>query len=145
MNDAVDEANSGIVDAAERVSRGVRLFLALVAYNPVRARMLARIYEGATDVASHGNEHLMGDLAQGIAEGSIRVPNIEVALHLVVSFGTSGMRHLLDVGAGEEIKRGEGYARDLIIVLLQGLGVRPEDIRRIADAPFEVGQLSVWN
>lgn len=144
MNDAVEEANRGITSAAERVSRGVRLFLALVAYNPVRARMLARLHEGAVSMTSYGNEHLMGDLGDGIADGSIRVPSADVALHLVVSLGTSGIRYLLDVGAGDEIKRGQGYALSVTTVLLQGLGVDPDEIARILEKPFNVDHLSIW-
>jgi AcrR family transcriptional regulator len=144
MNAAVEELNLGIDDPAERVSRGVRLFLALVAHDPVRARMLARIYEGGVDIASHGNEHLVGDLEAGIEQGRIHVPSVDVALHLVVSLGTAGIRHLLDVGAGEEIKRGEGYAQRLTIVLLQGLGVGPAEIESILKRPFDVSHLGIW-
>lgn len=144
MNRAVAEVNRGIDDPAERISRGVRLFLALVAFNPVRARMLGRIYDGGADIASHGNEHLLGDISDGIAQGVLHVPNAIAALHLVVSLGTVGMRHLLEVGADDEIKRGEGYARELVTVLLQGLGVSPAEIARIVARPFQVEHLSVW-
>jgi AcrR family transcriptional regulator len=144
MNAAVEEINQGITDPAERISRGLRLFLALVAYNPVKARMLARIYEGGADIASHGNEHLVGDLTDGIEQGPIRVPSLDVGLHLVMSLATVGMRHLLDIGAGEEIMRGEGYARDLAAILLQGLGVRPTEIERILKRPFDVNPREIW-
>jgi AcrR family transcriptional regulator len=144
MNAAVEELNTGIDDPAERVSRGVRLFLALVARDPVRARMLARIYEGGSNIASHGNKHLIGDLMAGIEQGRIRVPSLDVALHLVVSLGTIGMRHLVDVGAGDEILRGEGYAHDLAAILLQGLGVRAPDIERILKRPFDVSHIGIW-
>ena len=144
MNQAVEEVNQGYDDPAERVSRGVRLFLALVAFNPVRARMLARMYDGGVDITSFGNEHLVGDIRDGIEQGAINVPNAELALHLVVSLATTGIRHLLLDGAGEEIKHGQGYARKLITVLLQGLGVAPADIERIVDAPFNVDHLTVW-
>ena len=144
MNRAVEELNVGIEDPAERVSRGVRLFLALAAFNPVRARMLSRMYDGGVDITSFGNEHLLGDITEGVEQGAINVPSIEVALHLVVSIGTVGMRHLLLNGAGEDIKHGQGYARQLITVLLQGLGVAPTEIERIVNAPFNVDHLTIW-
>ena len=144
MNQAVEEINQGYVDPAERVARGVRLFLALVAFNPVRASMLGRMYDGGVDITSFGNEHLVGDIRDGIEQGAINVPSAELALHLVVSLATVGMRHLLIKGAGEEIKRGEGYARDLVTVLLQGLGVAPAEIERIVNASFDVEKLTVW-
>ena len=144
MNQAVEEINKGYDDPAERVSRGVRLFLALAAFNPVRARMLSRMYDGGVDITSFGNEHLLGDIRDGVEQGAINVPSVEVALHLVVSVGTVGMRHLLLNGAGEEIKHGQGYARDLVTVLLQGLGVVPAEIERIVNAPFDVEKLTVW-
>ena len=144
MNQAVEEMNQGYADPAERVSRGVRLFLALVAFNPVRARMLGRMYDGGVDVTSFGNEHLVGDITEGIEQGVIHVPSAEAALHLVVSLATVGMRHLLVKGAGDEIKRGEGYARQLVTILLQGLGVAPSGIECIVNAPFNVDHLTVW-
>ncbi len=145
FNQAVAELNEGIADPAERVSRGVRLFLYLVARDPVRARLLSRIYEGGVDIAKSGNQHLLGDLREGVELGRIHVPSLEVALHLVVALGTAGMRHLLDKGAGPEILRGEGYAHEVATVLLQGLGLRKADIARILARPFDASHLTLPN
>jgi AcrR family transcriptional regulator len=138
LNAAVEEINRGIDDPAERVSRGARLFMAMVVRDPVHARMLARIYEGGTEAGGGANQHLLGDIADGIAQGRLRVPSPEVALHVVVGITTVAMRHLLDAGAGEEIARGEGYAREISAVLLQGLGMRPPEIERILKKPFSI-------
>lgn len=137
LNAAVGEINSGIDDPAERIARGCRLFMALVVRDPVHARMLARIHDGGAE-ASGANQHLLGDIEDGIAQGRLRVPGAEAALHLVVGVATAAMRHLLDGGAGEEIARGEGYARDITVMLLQGLGLRPADIDRIVKKPFSI-------
>lgn len=145
FNDAVEALNSGISDPAERVSRGVRLFLAAVVHDPVRARMLARLYEGGVDLDGEANRHLVGDLADGIRRQRIRVPSIEVAHHVVIGIATVGMRYLLDKGAGEEILRGEGYARELTIVLLQGLGARPAEIAGILKRPFDVRHIAAFS
>jgi AcrR family transcriptional regulator len=145
FNDGVAELNEGIDDPAERVARGVRLFLYLVARDPIRAQMLSRIYQSGIDIGKSGNQHLLGDLREGIELGRFRVPSAEVALHLVVALGTAGMGHLLDKGAGPEILRGEGYARDLAIALLQGLGVRGADITRILARPFDASHLTLSN
>lgn len=143
LNAAVEEINRGIDDPAERVSRGARLFMAMVVLDPVHARMLARIYDGGTEAAGEANRHLLGDLADGIEQGRLRVPSLELALHTVVGVTTAAMRHLLDAGAGEEIARGEGYARGMSVVLLQALGLKPAEIERILKKPFSIDGVSL--
>ncbi|HEY4342753.1 MAG TPA: helix-turn-helix domain-containing protein [Parvibaculum sp.] len=138
LNAAVEEINRGIDDPAERVSRGARLFMAMVVRDPVHARMLARMYNGGTEATGGANRHLLGDLKDGLAQERIRVPSAEAALHLIVGVTTVAMRHLLDTGAGEEIARGEGYAREMTVVLLQGLGLKPAEIDRILKRPFSI-------
>lgn len=138
LNAAVAEINDGIADPAERVTRGVRLFMALTVIEPVPARMLARLLEGSGDVQSATNAHLMGDLADGIGSGRFHVPSLELAVHVVTGISAAAMRHLLDVGPGPEIRRGEGFAHDICIVLLQGLGVDPAAIPDILARPFSL-------
>jgi AcrR family transcriptional regulator len=138
LNAAVEEINRGVDDPAERIARGARLFMALVLRDPVHARMLARIYDGGGETTGGANQHLLGDIADGIAQGRFRVASSEVALHLVVGVTTVAMRHLLDAGAGEEIARGEGYAREMTAALMQALGLRPTEIERILKKPFSL-------
>ena len=144
FNNAVEEFNRGIADPAERVSRGVRLFLAAAVRRPDRARMLARLYEGGVSLESEADQHLLGDLAEGLRTGCIRVPSLVAAHHVVVGIATVGMRHVIDGGAGPEILRGEGYSRDLATGLLQGLGAKPAEIERILKQPFDVSQLATF-
>tara|TARA_R110000868_G_scaffold70618_9_gene207357 strand:- start:3783 stop:4469 length:687 start_codon:yes stop_codon:yes gene_type:complete len=138
LNAAVAEINDGITDPAERVTRGARLFMALIVTEPVPARMLTRLLEGSGDVQSATNAHLMGDLTDGIGSGRFNVPSLEMAVHVVTGISAAAMRHLLDVGAGPEIRRGEGYAHDICVVLLQGLGVDPALIPEILSRPFSL-------
>lgn len=144
FNAAVAELNEGIDDAAVRVSRGVRLFMALVARDPVKASMLARIYDSGASIDAQGNEHLLGDIRDGVAKGRFVIPGEAAAVHLVVGLGTVSMRHLLDSGAGPETLKGEGYARDIATVLLRGLGVAEPDIAGVLAYPFDVSQISVF-
>ena len=138
LNAAVGEINEGIEDPAERVIRGVRLFMALAVFDAVHARMLARLYEGSAQVEGASNNHLKCDLAEGLASGRFRVPSLEVALHTVVGIATIAMRHILIGGSGPEIARGEGYARDISQALLQGLGLDAADITAILNKPFSL-------
>ncbi|MGV8997353.1 MAG: TetR/AcrR family transcriptional regulator [Parvibaculaceae bacterium] len=138
LNAAVGGINEGITDPAERVVRGVRLFMALAVYDGVHARMLARLYEGSGQVEGSSNNHLKSDLVEGIASGRFRVPSIEVALHVVVGMGTIAIRHILISGGGPEIAQGEGYAREISQVLLQALGLRDDDITAILNKPFSL-------
>ncbi|ABS63157.1 transcriptional regulator, TetR family [Parvibaculum lavamentivorans DS-1] len=137
LNAAVEELNRGIDDPAERIARGVRLFMACAMQNPVKTMLLARLYDSGSGLDRQGNEHLLGDIRDGIAKVRIHVPSEEVALHLVVGLGTIAMRHLLDNVAGPEILRGQGYARDIATVLLRGLGVATAEIEDILARPCD--------
>lgn len=145
LNKAVDAINAGIDDPAERIRRGVCLFMASVASNPDKATMLSRLYDSGLSITGFGNAHLLGDIRDGIAKGRIDVPSEEAALHHVVGLGTAAMRHLLDTGAGPEVLRGEGYARDISLVLLRGLGVPPAEVERIVARPCDLTNLTVWS
>ncbi|MDZ4381343.1 MAG: helix-turn-helix domain-containing protein [Parvibaculum sp.] len=144
MNAAVEEINRSIADPAERVARGIRLFMAGVVLDPVKTAMLARLYDSGAALDSHGNEHLLGDVRDGIAKGRFRVADELSALHLVVGLGTIAMRHLLDNGAGPEILRGEGYARNIAGVLLSGLGLRPDEIEAVLARPFDASGMDLF-
>ncbi|MFN4354148.1 TetR/AcrR family transcriptional regulator [Parvibaculum sp.] len=148
MNAAVEEINRGIDDPAERISRGVRLFMAGVVLDPVKAAMLARLYESGASLDAHGNAHLLSDIRDGIAKHRIKVPDELAALHLVVAIGTITIRHLLDTigasGKGEEILRGEGYARQMAAVLLAGLGLARGEIEEILARPFDASGTTLF-
>lgn len=137
LDAAVTRLNEGIGDPAERIARGVRLFMANVVSNPDKAAMLSRLYDGGLAVGSAGNLPLLDDIRAGIAQGRIHVPDEQVALHFIVGFATAAMRHLLDTGAGTEILRGEGYAHDIALMLLRGLGVAEADVQDILSRPFD--------
>ncbi|MBX3506363.1 MAG: TetR/AcrR family transcriptional regulator [Parvibaculum sp.] len=148
MNAAVEEINRGIDDPAERIARGIRLFMAGTVLDPVKAAMLARIYDAGAALDAEGNAHLLGDIRDGIEMGRIRVPGELAALHLVVAMGTIAIRHLLDRResglAGEEILRGEGYAREMAAVLLGGLGLAENEIEEILARPFDASGVTLF-
>ena len=138
LNAAVAEINIGIDDPAERLMRGARLFMAMVLFEPVYARMLARTFAEAGEVQASVNAHMLGDVEEAIATGRINVPNVDMAVNVMIGIVSVAMRNLLEFGAGPEIARGQGYARDVCVVLLQGLGVSANDISDILSKPFSV-------
>lgn len=147
MNAAVEEINRGIDDPAERIARGVRLFMAGVVLDPVKAAMLARLYQSGASLDAHGNAHLLSDIRDGIAKGRIKVPGELAALHLVVAVGTISIRHVLDTigtGGGAEILRGEGYARQMAAVLLAGLGLAHDEVEDILARPFDARGIKLF-
>ena len=144
INDAVEELNEGIEDPAERISRGVRLYMAMVVHDPVKARMLARIYNGGIDMHRGLNQHLLGDIDEGLATGRIHAPGRETVLHFVLGVATAALAALIYEGAPEEVARGKGYAQDMTLLLLQGFGLQPAEIDDILRRPFEVSHLSIF-
>ena len=144
INDAVEELNQGIEDPAERISRGVRLYMAMVVLEPVKAQMLARIYDGGIDMHRGLNQHLLGDIDDGLAKGRIAAPDRETVLHFVLGVATAALAALIHEGAPEEVARGEGYAGKMTVMLLQGFGLSRAEIDGILKRPFEVSHLSVF-
>lgn len=135
---SVKHANATINDPAERVVRGVKLYLSLAYIDPVSARILTRLHGNDTINNRPLDRSLLADLSAGISEGRFAVPNVDIALHLVLGLSVAGMRYLLATGADEEILNGGGYAQEAARVLLQGLGVKSREIERILARPFSV-------
>ena len=133
---SVKQMNANIADPAERVARGLKLYLSLAYIDPVSARILARLYNTPSTNKRPVDKPLISDLAAGIEAGRFNVPTVEVALHLVLGLSLIGMQHLLTHGAGEEVLRGEGYAQEATRTLLQGLGMKKRDIDRVLLKPF---------
>ena len=144
INDAVEELNQGIEDPAERISRGVRLYMTMVVRDPVKAQMLARIYDGGIDMHRGLNQHLLGDIDDGLAKGRIVAPDREAVLHFVLGVATAALSALIHGGAAEEVARGEGYARNMTVMLLQGFGLSPSAIDDVLARPFDVSHLAVF-
>lgn len=144
INDAVEELNQGIEDPAERISRGVRLYMAMTVLEPVKAQMLARIYDGGIDVHRGLNQHLLGDIDDGLAKKRIAAPDRETVLHFVLGVATAALAALIHGGAPAEVVQGEGYARSMTVMLLQGFGLSPAEIDNVLKRPFDVSHLSVF-
>lgn len=143
LEQGIGRLNEGIDDPAERMARGFRLYLALAVLEPGRASMLARLYEGSDKLMTKSNPGLLRDLKMGVEQGLLNVPSIEAAQHLVMGLALISMRHLLSHPAGEEILRGEGYARDITTLMMQGVGMDPHYISEVLDRPFSITQLTL--
>ena len=144
INDAVEELNQGIEDPAERISRGVRLYMAMVVLDPVKAQMLSRIYDGGIDMHRGLNQHLLGDIDDGLRKGRISAPDRETVLHFVLGVATAALAALIHEGAPEEVAEGKGYARNMTVMLLQGFGLPPAEIDDVVNRPIDVSRLSVF-
>lgn len=141
LREAVAALNAGIVDAALRVHRGVRLYVFMAEQNPTRARLLLRLYENVVDPTRHGNERLVEDLASGIEAGRFRVPNAEVALHLVLGLTMAAMRHI--VSSKLTATKAEEYRNQIAVLLLQGLGLRATEISSVLRRAIEVPRFAL--
>jgi hypothetical protein len=112
--------------------------------DPVKAQMLSRIYDGGIDMHRGLNQHLLGDIDDGLAKGRIAAADRETVLHFVLGVATAGLAALIHGGAPEEVARGEGYARNMAVMLLQGFGLSPAEIDNVLTRPFDVSRLSVF-
>lgn len=87
----VTAANRGIDDPAQRLIRGVCVYLRYALDHPRRAAALARTLGGRTQIDSPLNRGLVEDIAAGLAEGRLVVASLESAVLFVLGVAQVGL------------------------------------------------------
>ena len=128
---AVTAANAGVVDAAERVVRGMTVFVRFGVEDPERARAMSRLHAGATLPEAPMNVGIRSDIAAGLASGRFTDVSLETGILLTMGTVQVAIAHALD-RAGRtgpaEICSGLGFG------LLRALGLSTEAARAVATA-----------
>ncbi|EJM56001.1 TetR/AcrR family transcriptional regulator [Pseudomonas sp. KB_15] len=130
FSDAISVLNADVQCGAQRLSIGVRMFVCRAATDHQWANALLRIIHFDQAVRSRLAAHVLGDLREGLREGTFAYEDEGVALDLVLSCTTGAMRSVVEGRAvvGHDLRVAE--------MILQALGVTPARARRIAGKPL---------
>jgi AcrR family transcriptional regulator len=116
---AIDRALRGVGGPAVRFGTGIRLFLASAEANPTWCLFVARVWKLGPLRAPRR------DLRDGLRQGELHFPNIEIALDVVLG----GLRETLFRLGRERPPR--GYRDHVVEMCLRALGASPESIARV--------------
>ncbi len=128
---AVTAANAGVEDPAERVVRGMTVFVRFGVEDPERARAMSRLHAGATLPEAPMNVGIRSDIAAGLACGRFTDVSLETGILLTMGTVQVAIAHALDRGrqaSPADICSGLGLG------LLRALGLSTEAARDIATA-----------
>ena len=126
---AITGLTGSITDPATRLALAVVSFLRYAHDRPDSARVMLRLFAGATATAAPVNQRARSLIAQGFASGRFRAPSESAAILLLIGAVQAGMAHLLDHGSRATlIETAEGLCQ----LILHGLGVPAPTATRIA-------------
>jgi AcrR family transcriptional regulator len=132
---AITQANVGLADPVQRLARGVAIYARLAIVDPAHAQFIARtnIRSGVIAAANRGLER---DLADGIAQGRLRLDDVAAAAVLVSGVTLTLIANILD---SQDAAYSAALCRNTLALLLRGLGCDDEEGRRIAgDATMDM-------
>ncbi len=124
------KVGDGIADPAERVARAVCGFARQTLEYPEGARLMQRLFHGATIPDAPMNAGVRADIQAGLAEGRFSGLPLEAGVLMAIGVVQMAVARVLDQDAPA---RAAPLAADLAFGLLRGLGVETADARAIAD------------
>ena len=117
---AVDRANAGIEDPAQRLARAVCTYLRYALDEPEPAGVLVRIHAGHTSLAAPLNRGLVDDIETGLAQGRFGVATVESGVLYVL--GVTQIA-LVRLATEPNAALAVTLAQQMCALLLRGLGV----------------------
>ena len=135
MESHVAMINADINDPAERLVRGICLFIALALDEPKRATILLRGHEWATEKDNPLNSGLYADLHRGVESGRFCRSALDGGIAFVTGIGSMAVVQILDQG----LDRNAAAAREqsLLYMTLLGLNVSEIDAAAISQKTVE--------
>ena len=135
IENSVGMVNADIEDPAERLVRGVCLFIALALNDPKRATILLRGHEWATQKDNPLNAGLYADLRRGVESGRFCRSALDGGIAFVTGIASMAVVQILEQG----LDRATAAARvqSLLYMTLLGLTVRTKDAEAISQKTVE--------
>ena len=135
MESRVAMINADIDDPAERLVRGVCLFVALALDDPKRATILLRGHEWATEKDNPLNAGLYADLRRGVESGRFCHSALDGGIAFVTGIGSMAVVHILDQGLDRSAAAAR--AQNLLYMTLLGLNVSEIEAAAISKKTVE--------
>ena len=136
MESHVAVINADIDDPAERLVRGICLFIALALDDPKRATILLRGHEWATEKDNPLNAGLYADLRRGVESGRFCRSALDGGIAFVTGIGSMAVVQILDQSLDR--KTATARAQSLLYMTLLGLNVSETDAAAISQKTVEV-------
>lgn len=133
LENEITVTNEGIADPAKRIARAFCCVLRFCLSAPDQATAMMKLFPRATDPAAPMNAGVHRDVTDGIAQGRIIAPSEDVAVACIVGVFMAGANRTLDLSAD----RARGFAQELGIMLLHGLGLGRVQATRIMHEAVE--------
>lgn len=128
IEDEVTAANAAVTDPALRCARALCIHARFATQFPVRAQALTRLHAGTLSPEAAINRGLRADIEAGFASGQLQAYDCATAMLFVGSGAIAIIAAVLN-GAPAQVT-----AREIITLLLAGLGVRRPSAAAIARA-----------
>jgi AcrR family transcriptional regulator len=127
----IEERVGRLTNPAERVARGLRLYLDAAARFPLFAGFTSQAGLRAVSPNQLLREYLPRHIAEGVKSGRMQVPDVSLAVDMIVGAALSAV-HTLSTTSVER-----HYEEHAVMHILVGLGVARATARKLAFAPVD--------
>lgn len=121
----------GLANPAERIARGLRLYLGAAARFPLFAIFTSQAGLRAASPNELLREYLPRHIVAGVEAGRLEASDASLAVDMIVGAALSAVHAL------STTRVSQSYAEDAVAHILRGLGVPHATARRLAHAPVE--------
>lgn len=123
----ISRTNEGISDPVERIARAFCCVLRSCLRAPEQVAATARLFPHAMDPAAPINSGVRDDVTEGLVRGRIVAASEDAAVAYIVGVFMAGVNRALDLSA----EAARGFAQELGVILLHGLGLSRSQAARI--------------
>lgn len=127
----IEAAVGQLANPAERVARGLRLYLGAAAKYPLFARFTSQAGLRAASPNQLLREYLPRHIVEGVRSGRMDVPDVSLAVDMIVGAALSAVHAL----STRTVRR--DYIENVAMHVLVGLGVARAAARKFACAPID--------
>jgi AcrR family transcriptional regulator len=127
----IEVAVGHLANPAERVARGLRLYLGAAAKYPLFARFTSQAGMRAVSPNQLLREYLPRHIVEGVRSGRMDVPDVPLAVDMIVGAALSAVNAL----STRTVRR--DYIENVAMHILVGLGVARPAARKLARAPID--------
>jgi AcrR family transcriptional regulator len=127
----IEAAVGRVANPAERVARGLRLYLGAAARYPLFARFTSQAGLRAVSPNQLLREYLPGHIVEGVKSGRMDVPDVSLAVDMIVGAALSAVHAI----SSRTVRR--DYIENVTMHILVGLGVARAAARKLAHTPVD--------
>jgi AcrR family transcriptional regulator len=131
----ISESYAHIPDGAERMAIGNRRYIQLAIDTPQWAMLLLQLVAAAPAAGERVAAYSVADLRLGLKQKRFRITNERAALDLIGGAVSAAMQSVA-TGQVPATSKKLGYDSAVATLVLQGLGMDPEDAAEIARKPL---------